>query len=492
MRFPIPKLIRDVCDHYEISPSQLMPNAWRVLMSLESISIRHGVECEIGEVLFSYYLKEHDKDKGRYKMITRVGRAPIITCLRTNDRGWKDRFLFVRGELVWGPSGPGGASHHWRATSLPSGLIAEERTRQLLEVAVAERDYRVALSETNLRSSRLWAFVEESQDMVKGKLGIPSAKEAKALLEGAASSSQKKSKRKRPQVDTRVIDDPEGYKQSKIEAASVAAAGARVSPDLSPAKSAKRAKSKSSEGKGTLTVSLPADGSAYSDPSFVRELSETLLLPADRKRLVDIGPVQSVEWSMAHLYQERRNVDLAASNTSLRKANADLTAEREDYSSKITELKSRNEELGDNYAKLVRVNEKLTGELDAAKEDLVKEKADSSSLREELEAAMLKVQSIAVDAVLSARTELMEEFKRGKHAAWDPDQEIETWRKREAVLAAGEDESDADEEEAPAAGSPKTQEAVTDPGRVEPDAGAETTAPEAEDVAASAEDIAKD
>ena len=229
--------------------------------------------------------------------------------------------------------------------ALPSGLIAEERTRQLLEVGVAERDYRVALSETNLRSSRMWAFVEESQgipvlpvdfvlpllrlrhaihvvfggsdlqpltveelslveDMVKGKLGIPSAKEAKALLEGAASSSQKKGKRKRgPQVDTRVVDDPEGYKQSKAEAASVAAAGARVSPDPSPAKSAKRAKSKSSEGEGTLTVSLPADGSAYSDPSFVRELSETLLLPADRKRLADIGPVQSVEWSMAHLYQ---------------------------------------------------------------------------------------------------------------------------------------------------------------------------------------------
>ena len=27
MRFPIPRLMRDVCDHYEIAPSQLMPNA---------------------------------------------------------------------------------------------------------------------------------------------------------------------------------------------------------------------------------------------------------------------------------------------------------------------------------------------------------------------------------------------------------------------------------------------------------------------------------
>ena len=108
--------------------------------------------------------------------------------------------------------------------------------------------------------------------MVKGKLGIPSAKEARALVEGAASSSQKKGKRKRPLPDTRVVDDPEGYKQSKIEAASAAAAGAHttVSPDPSPARSIKRVKSKSSEGEGTLTVSLSADSSAYSDPSFIK------------------------------------------------------------------------------------------------------------------------------------------------------------------------------------------------------------------------------
>ena len=27
MRFPIPRLIKDICDHYEIAPSQLMSNA---------------------------------------------------------------------------------------------------------------------------------------------------------------------------------------------------------------------------------------------------------------------------------------------------------------------------------------------------------------------------------------------------------------------------------------------------------------------------------
>ena len=119
--------------------------------------------------------------------------------------------------------------------------------------------------------------------------------------------------------------------------------------------------------------------------------------------------------------QERRNVDLAASNTSLRKANDDLSAERKEFSSKLTEIRSKNEELEDNYAELVRTNAKLTGKLDAAKEDLAKERADSFSLREEFETMRLKAQSIAVDAVLSARAELMEEYKKGEHASWDPD-----------------------------------------------------------------------
>ena len=113
---------------------------------------------------------------------------------------------------------------------LPSGLIAEERTRQLLEIFVAERNYRVAISEENLKASGLWAFVEEGQGtpalpldfllpilrlrhaihvtfggcdlcpltadelslvegMMRGKFSIPSAREAKKLLKGVASSS---------------------------------------------------------------------------------------------------------------------------------------------------------------------------------------------------------------------------------------------------------------------------------------------------------------
>ena len=44
---------------------------------------------------------------------------------------------------------------------------------------------------------------------------------------------------------------------------------------------------------------------------------------------------------------------------------------------------------------------------------------------------------------------MREEYKKGEHASWDPDQEIQTWKKREVVLAGGnvesEDKEDKDE-----------------------------------------------
>ena len=64
MRLQIPRLVRDVLNHYEIAPTQLMPNVWRLLMLMECLNMQHDVTCELGQVLYSYYLKKHDTDKG--------------------------------------------------------------------------------------------------------------------------------------------------------------------------------------------------------------------------------------------------------------------------------------------------------------------------------------------------------------------------------------------------------------------------------------------
>ena len=104
-------------------------------------SIRHEVACEIGKVIFSYYLKEHDTDKGRYQLITRVGRMPIITCFRTNDHNWKDRYFFVKRELVYGPRGPRDAPVHWKATSKSLFCLSSLYLIDTNLFACADRDF---------------------------------------------------------------------------------------------------------------------------------------------------------------------------------------------------------------------------------------------------------------------------------------------------------------------------------------------------------------
>ena len=93
--------------------------------------------------------------------------------------------------------------------------------------------------------------------------------------------------------DTRVVDDPERYRMSKAETNLIQSGTPPVSASVepSPARSSKKVRSKSSEGDGVLTVTLPTERSAYSDPSFVKGVTEALLLPTVRKWLNEIGPV---------------------------------------------------------------------------------------------------------------------------------------------------------------------------------------------------------
>ena len=142
-------------------------------------------------------------------------------------------------------------------------------------------------------------------------------------------------------------------------------------------------------------------------------------------------------------------MELTAFNASLRKLNTELSAQ-------LAALKLKNEELATNYARLVEKNAKVISQMDGVKDELAKEKAENASLNSELEMATLKVQTIAMDVVLRARAELVKEFKRSEQTSWDPDEEIWTWKRREAVLAGGGDESKEDDDEStPMAGSPK-------------------------------------
>ena len=153
------------------------------------------------------------------------------------------------------------------------------------------------MSEFNLCESHLWSFVEEAEqgipipplelilpllqlrhtihvvhrgnnlqpltpeelslveEIMSGKFSYPSAKEARRLR-----TSEKK--RKRPLVDTSIIDD-------RVAAKSI------VVPMLakpSPTKSSR--KTRADEPQDVVFVHLPLDGSTYSNPSFIKGVAD--------------------------------------------------------------------------------------------------------------------------------------------------------------------------------------------------------------------------
>ena len=141
------------------------------------------------------------------------------------------------------------------------------------------------------------------EEIMSGKLNSPSARRPRLYQRGRRVRCRKKKKEEEDDLarQTRVVDDLAATKISVAKAASapsttpVGTPQISASVDSSRAKPSRKIRSKLTESEGMLVVSLPDDGFAYSDPSFMKEVSTTLLLPANHKRLTDIRPIQSAE-----------------------------------------------------------------------------------------------------------------------------------------------------------------------------------------------------
>ena len=93
--------------YYDIAHVQLMPNTWRILLSLSLgiLSERHDVRFGLGCLLHNYYLKEHVTDQGHYTLVPRSKEHQLITNTTTNDSHWKDTYFFAKGPPIDGPWG---------------------------------------------------------------------------------------------------------------------------------------------------------------------------------------------------------------------------------------------------------------------------------------------------------------------------------------------------------------------------------------------------
>ena len=94
LRLPIHPFIMELLGFFGITPGQLMPNLWRIVVNcMEIWLVANKNMIKVGELVHLYHLKE-SKEYGYYELVPWVRRARIVRGLPSSFRYWKFRFFF--------------------------------------------------------------------------------------------------------------------------------------------------------------------------------------------------------------------------------------------------------------------------------------------------------------------------------------------------------------------------------------------------------------
>ncbi|KAF3584706.1 hypothetical protein F2Q69_00028787 [Brassica cretica] len=162
----IPVLIASLCGFFEISPSQLNPPSWRLLVAIQNLGDLENLSFWINKVLFSYNLAPLNGEEGRFHLRPRSG-LPIVEELPKSDPG----------------------TH----PALPEGESTVLRARQL---PLDRRQVNFLFSNSVLRRSSLWgnmsggtvndpfAAYQEAAKVISAKKGSAGRGSASGMTSG--------------------------------------------------------------------------------------------------------------------------------------------------------------------------------------------------------------------------------------------------------------------------------------------------------------------
>ena len=80
---------------------------------------------------------------------------------------------------------------------------------------------------------------------------------------------------------------------------------------------------------------------------------------------------------------------------------------KKEVSAKVVELKSKNKELEDRNAELIKESAMQSSQADSLKKELATSNAENLVAKAELESTLNKMKFIAIDSILHARAQLM-------------------------------------------------------------------------------------
>ena len=87
LRGSIPALIAGLCNLFEISPSQLNPPAWRILIGSQNLGDLEYLSLGINEVMFAYHLAPLNGGEGRFHLRPRSGLLIVEELPKSDLKG---------------------------------------------------------------------------------------------------------------------------------------------------------------------------------------------------------------------------------------------------------------------------------------------------------------------------------------------------------------------------------------------------------------------
>ena len=96
LRFPLHPFIKGVLQHFNVCPSQLLPNGWGILVGLLVFFKDRGLGVpNIALLLYLFNAKE--TAEGFLYFSRRTCALLVISDLPSSHRLWKERYFFVSG-----------------------------------------------------------------------------------------------------------------------------------------------------------------------------------------------------------------------------------------------------------------------------------------------------------------------------------------------------------------------------------------------------------
>ena len=97
VRFPMDPLLADFLNYFSLSPTQVNPNIFRIVMGIVELNRRLGLELSTYDIVRTYILHRNSKTES-YSLRPRDINFILVNGLPDTNHGFDDDYLVVSGE----------------------------------------------------------------------------------------------------------------------------------------------------------------------------------------------------------------------------------------------------------------------------------------------------------------------------------------------------------------------------------------------------------